>query len=774
MIELDYQWFSEQLSGAIIISDAGSGTILDCNDAAESLTGRAKTETVGMHQSKLFPKSEAKNSRERFKSIVKKRIPLNYEAPVLTKEGEEVPLTVTTSVAKMDGKDVVMQVFTDKADFDQEEEYLLDPEDKFLWLMEQLPQGVAIVVDGVIDFANKAMREICGCSVGELKDKHFTDIMAAESQDIVAEKHKILLAGKRHSQTYQVHIRCKDGTIKNVEVSAGSLRYQGKPAVVVIFHEITMSQGTEQELKEAGAKYSAIVEQANDAIFIIQDSVFKFANNKTSDFLEYSMVELIGMDFHKVLAASSLELVADRYRRMMAGEEVLSTYIVDMIRKDGQLVPVDISCALIEYDGENADLIVARDITKHKQREENLQQAQTILDTMIDGITVTDMQGTITSITRATTIQLGYTKEELIGIMPTEFLFQEKDHPRFFEKISELLSGNPIETSEFVIIRKDGTEFTASINISLLKDAYGKPTGIVAVHRDISELKQAQEERESLLKEIEETNHSLTRSNRDLQDFVYVASHDLREPVRKISAFGQLVQDSLEGKLEEDDQENLYFMIDGATRMQQMIDDLLTYSRVTTKAKSVQEVNLNKVIKDLVSLELANQIEEINGTIEVPESLPAVSADDSQMHQLLQNLIGNGLKYYKKDVPPKIIVRAKSVEGNMVRVEVEDNGIGIEEKHGDEVFTMFRRLHSRGEYKGTGIGLAVCKRIVERHGGEIGMESVVGTGSTFWFTVPCEPSNSILMSKKHNHSPGGTLPPASSHGQSPQKRQNGN
>jgi two-component system sensor kinase FixL len=167
-----------------------------------------------------------------------------------------------------------------------------------------------------------------------------------------------------------------------------------------------------------------------------------------------------------------------------------------------------------------------------------------------------------------------------------------------------------------------------------------------------------------------------------------------------------------------------------------MIDALLTYSRLTTKAKPPEWVDLNKVIEDLKKLELATMLDETRGTIHVPEPLPSVQADPSQMHQLFQNLIGNGLKFHKNEMPPEIIIRAYEVENNVIRIEVEDNGIGINEKYYGQLFTMFKRLHSREQYEGTGIGLASCKKIVERHGGNIGIKSTLDKGSTFWFTLP--------------------------------------
>jgi len=240
---------------------------------------------------------------------------------------------------------------------------------------------------------------------------------------------------------------------------------------------------------------------------------------------------------------------------------------------------------------------------------------------------------------------------------------------------------------------------------------------------------------ESEVAERKKTQEALEFSNRELTDFVYVASHDLREPLRKISSFGQLLQKSMQGKLSDDDQENLAFMIDGSDRMTMMIDGLLTYSRVNTKDIQFETVDLNNVIEQLKGFELAMLLEEIGCVIEVPQPLPKVYADPVQIEQLLQNLIANGIKYRGKGVTPKIIIKAKEVPDNKVRIEVQDNGIGIAPEYCDEIFKMFKRLHSRNEYDGCGIGLSVCKKIVSRHAGRIGVESEPGKGSTFWFTI---------------------------------------
>lgn len=241
---------------------------------------------------------------------------------------------------------------------------------------------------------------------------------------------------------------------------------------------------------------------------------------------------------------------------------------------------------------------------------------------------------------------------------------------------------------------------------------------------------------ESEIAKRKKTEEALATSNSELKDFVYVASHDLREPLRKISAFGQLLQKSLGGKLTNDERENLEFMIDGSDRMTMMIDGLLKYSRANTKDIVIETVDLNDVVEHIKELELGMLLEETGTVIEVPQPLPKVYADPVQIEQLLQNLIANAIKYRKEDIKPVITIKAKEDQDKKVRIEVQDNGIGIAPEYRDEIFRMFKRLHAREKYDGCGIGLSICKKIVDRHAGEIGVESEPGKGSTFWFTIP--------------------------------------
>ena len=489
-----------------------------------------------------------------------------------------------------------------------------------------------------------------------------------------------------------------------------------------------------------------MVEQSKDGVMIVQDGICKFANKAVAEITGRAVEEAVGMSFVKLVVPEDRALVVRRYKLRMAGEKVPPFFETKIQHKDGTIKEVEVSTELIQYDGRPAELATVRDITERKQMEEALRESeerfQTLFDAMSEGVILMDATGRV--------LQANPAAEHIFRLEYSEL--GERDYNSLRLGIIKP-DGSPMHPEEMTSLRamkekrlvmddlmgikySDGTISWLIVNAIPLFDDKNELGGIVTTFVDISGRKRAEEEREALLQDIKKINRKLEESNKELQDFAYIASHDLREPLRKISSFSALLQDSLKGKLDEDQQENLEFMIDGAERMQNMIDDLLTYSRLTTRAKPPQRVDLNEVVEDVKKLELAALLDETKGTIHVPELLPPVQADPSQMHQLFQNLIGNGLKFHKEGIPPEITIRARQAENNMIRIEVEDNGIGIDEEYHEQVFVMFKRLHSREQYEGTGIGLAACKKIVNRHGGDIGVKSTPGEGSTFWFTLP--------------------------------------
>ena len=262
------------------------------------------------------------------------------------------------------------------------------------------------------------------------------------------------------------------------------------------------------------------------------------------------------------------------------------------------------------------------------------------------------------------------------------------------------------------------------ITLSLYRNEAGEIQGVFAAARDITE-------RKAMENEIKETMEKLQQSNAELEQFAYVASHDLQEPLRMVASYVQLLERRYKGKLDPEADEFIAYAVDGANRMRGLIDDLLTYSRVSRLGKPFEPTNLESTL-DVALKNLKVSIAE-NGAVVTHDKLPVVMADGGQLVQLLQNLIGNAIKFHGKELP-RVHVSAKSQEKDYL-FSVKDNGIGIAPEYYDRLFKIFQRLHTREEYPGSGIGLAVCKRIVERHGGRIWIESQVGKGSTIYFTL---------------------------------------
>ena len=376
-----------------------------------------------------------------------------------------------------------------------------------------------------------------------------------------------------------------------------------------------------------------------------------------------------------------------------------------------------------------------RDMTEHRLAEEMIrkseEQYRMLVDTMSDGLIVRDKNGWISFVNDRLCRLWGASKDEIINQRMEDFL-DEANRAVFDEEMEKRRKGI-YAPYEIAWTRKDGRKVTTIMAPRIIVDARGEFAGSFSVVTDITDRKRAEG---ALARQALE----LARSNSELEQFAYVASHDLQEPLRKIQAFGERLNAKCADAISDQGLDYLKRMQNAAKRMQVLINDLLSFSRVTTRASSFTPLNLKRVVREVL-LDMDFRIEQTRGRVEVGD-LPVIEGDSTQMRQLFLNLIGNALKFQREGVAPVVKIRSEIYRdtrkkgGAFCRIFVEDNGIGFDEAYAERIFGVFQRLHGRGVYEGTGIGLAVCRKIVERHGGSIQANSTPGQGSVFTITLP--------------------------------------
>jgi PAS domain S-box-containing protein len=410
------------------------------------------------------------------------------------------------------------------------------------------------------------------------------------------------------------------------------------------------------------------------------------------------------------------------------------------VTRDGVEVTVASSWTLMKDEKGNPSAIleISSDVTERKNAEAALAESEAKLRitfaTMADGIVIAQLNETVTDCNEAILRLTQRSREEIIGkpfegLLAAEFRSLIPD-ARTLLVGAVLVRKEPRGKKETVrtdaqLLRKNGERVDIEANISLIEDAFGQPAAFLIVARDVTERKQMECQLDSSLAD-------LRRSNAELQEFAYVTSHDLQEPLRMITSYIQIIEEDYKGELDADADQYLAFVVEGAKRMHTLVNDLLAYSRVGTRGEPFTPISLSNVLSAATAnLEVA--IEE-NHAVITHDRLPTVLGDESQLIQLFQNLLGNAIKF-RSDATPTIHVGVERKEDDWV-FSVRDNGIGIDMKYAERIFSVFQRLHAREEYPGTGIGLAVVKKIVERHGGRVWVESEPADGSTFYFMLP--------------------------------------
>jgi PAS domain S-box-containing protein len=533
---------------------------------------------------------------------------------------------------------------------------------------------------------------------------------------------------------YQETVVSRDGTEHHLYGNiTPQIDENGAPAGAVgAFIDITERVHAEQALHESERRYRILFETMAEG-FSLHELIYD-ENGQAVD----SRIHETNPAYERMMGLPRTQLIGYLVSELMGGQRspwmddfarVVESGKPERVERYSQLAGKYLE-AMINPVQDHFFTVLAVDVTERRNNQEALRQSEARLRRLVDsniiGIIYSDPQGKITQANDAFLEIIGYSRAEFdTGLINWLDLTPPEYHPVEEQAMAEASERGACAPYEKEYIRKDGVRVPVLIGYAYFADS---ESPFICFILDLTEQKQAEAA-------VREYAARLEQSNRELQDFAFVASHDLQEPLRKIQAFGERLNGRSAGNLDNDARDYLERMLNAASRMRAMINDLLALSRVTTQGRPFEQVNLNDVAHEVLS-DLETRIERTGGKVEVGD-LPTLEADPLQMHQLLQNLIGNALKFHKPDQQPQLRLYAECVkDGRQVIMYIEDQGIGFEEQYLERIFQPFQRLHGMSQYEGSGMGLAICRKIVERHSGTITAHSTPGAGATFVITMP--------------------------------------
>jgi PAS domain S-box-containing protein len=610
---------------------------------------------------------------------------------------------------------------------------LKESEKKFSTVFYSAPiaMSLATIPDGILYDVNDAWLRLV-----EIQDKSLAIGKTTPDLGLIPERisrENILMEFKENGFAKNIEMLAvtRTGRRVNMLVNVHKIELQGESYMLSTNEDITELKHAEKELNSTKNYLENLINYANAPIIVWDPSTrIRLFNRAFEHLTGYQSNEMLD---NKLEILFPEESAADSNEKIkLSLLERWETIEIPILCKNGEVKTVHWNSANI-YDPENKILVSTiaqgHDITGRKKAEEELRLSREKLDLALDNANVGVWEWDIVT----NVITWDVRMENIFGIGAGTFggnydafesFLPDEDKTHVRSAINKALEYDAPFDTVYRIKTADGNIKHISAKALLSKHPQGKPKKMTGVCFDITEMRKGAEQ--ALFK----LNEDLLRSNKELEQFAYVASHDLQEPLRMVSSFTQLLAQRYKDKLDSDANDFIQFAVDGALRMQNLINDLLEFSRVHTRGKSLTETDMNQVLDNTI-INLSPKIQEKKALI-TRENLPVINADSGQMVQLLQNLIGNSLKFCK--TTPKIHVSAVE-ENDFYLFIVRDNGIGIEPQYFEKIFSIFQRLHQKEEYEGTGIGLAICKRIIERHGGRIYIESKPGKGSSFKFTI---------------------------------------
>lgn len=614
---------------------------------------------------------------------------------------------------------------------------------------------IATDASAKITFINPIAAELTGWREEEARGKAIQDVFRVinektgkPGEDIVG---RVLRDGRIALLANNTALITRDGKEIPIEDSAAPIRDVAGNliGVVLVFHNVSEKRRNLRTLHESEAKYRSLFENSLDGIFLTNpDGQVIAANPAACAMFQMSEEEFCQVGRQGLVDPSDPLLASALEERKRTGK--VHQWEMKWVRKDGTSFPGEVSSVILE--GGTKSFVIIRDISERKLAEDALRESEDMFrrfyENSMDGIMISSPEENriIAANPQACRI-LGYTEEELLAIGRDAIL--DVSDPRLATMLDER-DCNRIWCGELTYMRKDRTRFPGEISSALFHDRLGRKLSVIIL-RDVTERKQMEKELRKSRDELEsrvrertaelqvnnralmEYASKLERLNEELQEFAFIASHDLQEPLRKIQTFGHMVVKKYQEGLDEQGRDYLIRITRAAKRMSDLLQSLLDYSRMATRSNPFEPANLAELAREVAS-DLEFAIEKAGGTVEIGD-LPQVDVDAAQIRQLFQNLIANSMRYCKDCEKPVVRIHGHT-SGTICSILVEDNGIGFEEEHLDLIFKPFQQLHGRGEYEGTGMGLTICRKIVERHEGSITAKSSPGQGATFIVQLP--------------------------------------
>ena len=776
-----YRGLLEAAPDAMVVVDQ-AGEIVLVNVQAEKQFGYRRDELVGQKVKNIIPEGFAErlvsDATRSAADALAQQIGMGIELSGRRKDGSEFPIEMMLSPLESAEGILVTAAIRNISARKAAEAHLVQMESRYRGLLEAAPDAMVVVnQSGEILLVNVQAEkkfgyrrdELIGQKVKDIIPEGFAERLIADAARSTAD------ALAQHMGTgIELSGRRKDGSEFPIEIMLSPLESAEGILVTAAIRNISARKDAEKHLAQMEGRYRGLLEAAPDAMVVVnQGGEIVLVNVQAEKQFGYPRDELVGQKVKNIIPEGFAErLISDATR---SAADALAQQIGMGIelsgrRKDGSEFPIEIMLSPLESAEGILVTAAIRNIGGRKAAEKHLVQMEGryrgLLEAAPDAMVVVNQAGEIVLLNVQAEKQFGYRRDELLGQRMKNIIpegFAERLVADASRSVADALAqqiGMGIELSGR---RKDGSEFPIEIMLSPLESAEG--ILVTAAIRNISARKKSERDNTQLenqatvmrsahdelelrvserTKELAFANQILEQSNLELKQFAYIASHDLQSPLRSISGFVQLLKMEYEDKLSEEAVDWIRRTVQSIGQMQTLIRDLLSYSRVDARSVPFTQIPFLDIVNDALTL-LESSIRDSGGRV-TWDQLPVIMGDRSQLVQLIQNLIGNGLTY-RGDKPPHIHLSAER-SGKEWVFSVCDNGIGIDPKHYEQIFEIFKRLHDQKDYPGTGIGLAVCRRVVIRHGGRIWVQSEPGHGSTFFFTIP-EGTGQINEQRSH-------------------------